>query len=279
VTYAYDGTGRLSTVTDPNGGVTEYTYDGSQRMLTIKDPQLIIFLTNEYDPSTGRVTKQTQADTTFYSFSYTLNGSNVIQTDVTDPRGNLSRATFNADGQILTNTEAVGTPDEQVTTYERQAGTNVVLSVTDALNRKTAYSRVTSIAYKNGPTVLGDLTYAYDKAGNRTKLGGTWARTGIPEAVGVTNYNAANRQLTFGDKTLTYDNNGNLSSIVDANGTTLYTWNARNHLTGLSSPALGASFAYDGLVRREQKTVNSFLTEFLFDGVNPVQESSGAVVK
>ena len=39
-----------------------------------------------------------------------------------------------------------------------------------------AASRVTSITYKqNGTTVIGDLTYEYDKAGNRTKIGGSWA--------------------------------------------------------------------------------------------------------
>jgi RHS repeat-associated protein len=35
---------------------------------------------------------------------------------------------------------------------------------------------------------------------------------------------------------------------------------------------------YDGLGRREAKTINGSLTEFLFDGRNPVQESSGATI-
>jgi RHS repeat-associated protein len=96
--------------------------------------------------------------------------------------------------------------------------------------------------------------------------------------VNSTNYNAANQQLTFGDKTLTYDNNGNLMSITDANGTTLYSWNARNQLAAISGPNVNASFLYDGLGRREKKTIGGSLTEFLYDGVNPVQETSGATV-
>jgi len=140
-------------------------------------------------------------------------------------------------------------------------------------------SRVTGITYKqNGTTVLGDLTYEYDKAGNRTKIGGSFARTGIPQAINTTAYNAANHQTTFGDKTLTYDNNGNLQTITDSGGTTTYTWNARNQLTGISGPGVSASFVYDGLGRREKKTISSNLTEFLFDGVNPVQETSGAAI-
>jgi RHS repeat-associated protein len=126
--------------------------------------------------------------------------------------------------------------------------------------------------------VLGDLTYEYDKAGNRTKIGGTWARTGMPQSLTNTSYDTNNRQLSFGDKTLTYDDNGNLTTITDSSGTTIYQWNARNQLSGINGPNVNASFAYDGAGRREKKTINGSLTEFLYDGVNPVQETSGASV-
>ncbi len=142
-----------------------------------------------------------------------------------------------------------------------------------------AASRVTSITYKqNGTTVLGDLTYEYDKAGNRTKIGGSWARTGMPEPLTTTSYDANNRQLTFGDKTLAYDDNGNLQSITDSNGTTLYQWNPRNQLVGISGPNLSATFVYDADGRREKKIINGNLTEFLYDGANPVQEKAGAAI-
>jgi RHS repeat-associated protein len=138
---------------------------------------------------------------------------------------------------------------------------------------------VTSITYKqNGTTVIGDLTYEYDKAGNRTKIGGSWARTGMPEPITTTNYDANNRQLIFGDKTLTYDDNGNLQAITDSNGTTLYSWNARNQLVGINGPTVDASFVYDGMARREKKTVNGSLIEFLYDRLNPVQETSGVTI-
>jgi len=622
VTYTYDASGRLETVTDPAGGVTRYTYDAAHRVLTLKDPRQIVFLTNEYDVS-GRVVRQTQADGSIYQFAYTNDATGkIIQTDVTDPRGNVRRVTFNGDGQIVTDTYALGKPEEQATTYNRQSGTNLALSVTDPLNRTTSYtynsmgnvtsvmrlagtadavtttftyeavynqvitvtdplnhtttfrydlkgnlisttnplnqtttltrngsgqvisrsdplnnttqftyefgdfvtttdplgnttirvtdlggravnvtnpignptiydydllnrltqttdplngvtafgydpngnllsvtdarsnattytydnmdrlatrvdplirsesyqydldsnmtqftdrksqataysydalnrrtgvtyadtsttaytydagnrlmqvvdsiagtitrsydglnrltsettpqgsvsytydtagrrasmsvsgqssvvysydnsnrltqitqgsstvsyiydaagrrtsltlpngvlveysydtaSRLTEIKYKqNGTTLLGNLTYEYDKNGNRTKIGGTFARTGLPQGITLTAYNAANHQTTFGDKTLTYDNNGNLQTITDGSGTTTYTWNARNQLTGISGPGVSASFVYDGLGRREKKTINGSLTEFLYDGVNPVQETSGVTV-
>jgi RHS repeat-associated protein len=140
-------------------------------------------------------------------------------------------------------------------------------------------SRITSIVYKqNGSTVLSDLTYEYDKNGNRIQTGGSFARTGIPQAVGSTTYNAANHQTSFGDKALTYDNNGNLQTITDSGGTTTYSWNARNQLVGISGPGVNATFVYDGLGRRGKKTINGSLTEFLYDGLNPVQETSGAAI-
>jgi YD repeat-containing protein len=77
---------------------------------------------------------------------------------------------------------------------------------------------------------------------------------------------------------LTYDNNGNLQTITEPSGTTTYTWNARNQLTGISGPAMSAGFVYDGLGRREKKTINGSLTKFLYDGLNPVQETSGATI-
>ena len=92
----------------------------------------------------------------------------------------------------------------------------------------------------------------------------------------TTNYNGGNQQTTFGDKTLTYDDNGNLISITDSNGMTLYNWNPRNQLIGISGPNVNASFVYDGMGRRQKKTINGSLTEFLYDGVNPVQESSAS---
>jgi RHS repeat-associated protein len=50
---------------------------------------------------------------------------------------------------------------------------------------------------------------------------------------------------------------------------------ARNQLTALSGPGLTASFQYDGLGRRKQKTINGTTTAFLYDGLNIVQELFG----
>jgi RHS repeat-associated protein len=139
VSYQYtaaDLSGRLWKVTDAAGGVTEYGYDASDRLATIEDARGITYLTNVYDAN-GRVQTQTQADTTTFQFAYTVVNGKVTQTDVTDPRGFVRRVTFNASGYGVTDTAAFGQPIAQTVTYEREPGTNLILSVTDPLSRVT----------------------------------------------------------------------------------------------------------------------------------------------
>ena len=90
-------------------------------------------------------------------------------------------------------------------------------------------------------------------------------------------YNATNQQLALGNKSLTFDANGNLATLTDPAGTTTYIWDARNRLASLSGPGLSGSFQYDALGRRVKKTVNGTPTNFLYDGDNLVQKLSNGV--
>jgi RHS repeat-associated protein len=158
VRYEYDASQRLVKVTDPAGGVTEYTYDASSRMLTLKDARGIVFLTNEYyatGADAGRVKKQTLADpSATYQFAYTNDAQGrITQTDITDPRGYVRRVTFNAAGYELTDTRALGEPEAQTTTFERDPDPSrggLVRAATDALIRRTEYDYDT---YGNVTTV------------------------------------------------------------------------------------------------------------------------------
>ena len=134
-------------------------------------------------------------------------------------------------------------------------------------------SRLTGLTYKQGSTTLGDLSYTYDAAGQRTAVGGTWARTSLPAALASATYDDANQIATWGATSFTYDDNGNLTS----DGVRSFTWDSRNQLVLLTGP-VPASFAYDGFGRRRSKTVASTTTGFLYDVLNPVQELSGGSV-
>ncbi|WP_181885670.1 RHS repeat-associated core domain-containing protein [Trinickia dinghuensis] len=113
---------------------------------------------------------------------------------------------------------------------------------------------MTGISYANGGTTLGNVTYAYDNAGRRTQIGGSVATITLPAAL----------------TSATFDANGNLT----ADGSLGYGWDSRNRLISLTGAAT-ASFAYDATGRRTGKTINGTTTNFLYDGVNVVQELAG----
>src|SRR2546426_8073886 len=101
---------------------------------------------------------------------------------------------------------------------------------------------------------------------------GTLARTGLPSPVSGTAYDAANRLTQWGTVALTYDANGNLLG----DGANSYSWDVRDRLASLSG-GNAATFQYDALGRRIQKTISGVATAFLYDGNNPAQEVSGGI--
>lgn len=231
VGYTYDASGRLWKVTDPAGGVKEYTYDAAHRMTTLKDPKGIVFLTNEYDTS-DRVVRQTLADGSLYQFAYVADGSGrITQTDVTDPLGRVRRVTFNTAGYALSDTRALGLPEQQTFSYERDAN-NLRRAVTDPLSRR----RETQ----------------YDAFGNVTSA--TWL-AGTPEAVTQTAtyepqyQQIASRTDALGHTThFAHDARGNLIEVEDALGHRVQlAYNAVGQVTGITDP-LGhtTNLAYDG---------------------------------
>jgi RHS repeat-associated protein len=233
VTYSYDAGGRLIRVVDANGGVWNYTYDAFNQMTSVQDPRGIFYLANQYDQN-GRVIRQTQADNTSFAFNYTTDQvtGKVTQTDMTDPRGIVTRMAFTANGYTSSKIAALGRPEQRSITYNRDPNTNLLNSVTDPLGRQTAYT--------------------YDANGNVltvTELAGT------PNAVtsSFTYEPNFNQRSSITDPLnhttqLSYDGSGNLTSITDPLGhqTTLQ-YNSQGLPVAILDPAGNAlQFGYDG---------------------------------
>ena len=132
-------------------------------------------------------------------------------------------------------------------------------------------NQITLITYRYGTTTLGDLGYAYDGAGRRTILGGTWARTGLPSAVTAATYDAANQLTVWGTETRQYDANGSLAS----DGLTSYSWDARQRLSGTSG-ASAKMFAYDAIGRRVSATIDGASASYLYDGANHLSKTANS---
>src|SRR5215467_6035797 len=240
VSYGYDAQFRLQTVTDAGGGITTYTYhpQGAQYALieTIKDARQIVYLSNAWDVTNRRVTRQTMADGGAYQFTYTVDGNGLItQTDVADPRGYLRRVTFNPSGYPLSDTRALGTAESQQTSYVRSVPnlpfSNLVSRMTDALNRSIdltydALANVLTVTRYLGMTPI-TTTYAYEPTFSRV----------------VRSQDPLNHTTTF-----TYEASGarNLESITDPLGhRTSFTHDAQGQPLTVTTPAGTTQLSYD----------------------------------
>jgi RHS repeat-associated protein len=260
-TYVYDALDRLSQVTFADTATITYTYDTGDRLSPIVDSTngTIVRTYDDLDHLTGETTAEG-------AVTYTYDAAGRRKTMNVSGQAVVNYTYDNAN-QLKTITQGTSTVS---LTYDN-AGRRSTLTYPNGILATYGYdnaNQLTNLTYTLGTSTLGDLRYAYDAAGQRTMVDGSWARTGLPATLTAATYNGGN-QLTAWDATqFSYDLNGNL--IGD--GTTMYSWNARNQLAGLSGGVL-ANFAYDGAARRRSKTISG-TTRFLYDGLNLVQELS-----
>jgi RHS repeat-associated protein len=265
--YEYDPPDRLERVTYADASTVEYVYDAGDRLREIIDSTVgPTPITREYDPR-DRLTSETTPEGTI-SYTYDLDGRRDTMTVEGQPTVTYGYDDAHHLTSITQGTSVVSMTYDNADRRETLTLPNGIVTTSEYDNA----NQLTGLTYTLGETTLGTLTYAYDDVGNRTSVGGTWARTGLPQAVASATYDAANRIATWAVTDFSYDANGNLAS----DGLTTYLWNARNQLTGLAG-GQAASFGYDGLGRRRTKTVGGAATSFLYDGVNTVQELAGGV--
>jgi RHS repeat-associated protein len=269
--FVYDELNRLVSGNYADGTTTDFVYDAGHRLTRARDSAAGT-ITNQYDILDRLNAQTTDQGTVKYEY---------------DVAGRRRKMTVTGQSSVTYNYDAASRLTEIT------QGVQIVNFAYDSLHRRArielgdgvsteyeydAASRLTAMIYRNALGVLGDLTYQYDHVGNRTGVGGSFARVLLPGAVGSANYDSANRQLQFGNNSMVYDSNGNLSKLTNASGVTNFNWDARNRLVLSTGHGVNNSFAYDVFGRREKKNINGQLTRILYDGVNPVQENSGTAV-
>jgi len=291
--YTWDGNSNLTQATDRNGNLTQYTYDALNRPTQIG----FGYSGGSYQSTVGLTwdggNRLTQAvDSIAGTIVRSYDGLDNL-TDEQSPQGEVTygydaasrRTSMQVAGQ-----GAVGYSwdnADRLTTIT-QGSASVSLGY-DGANRRTtltlpngvtvsyAYdnaSHLTQLSYGTGgagSTDVGTLTYSYDTAGHVINKAGTLAATTVPSAVSGNSFNADNAMTGFNGQSLSYDANGNLTY----DGTNTYSWDARNHLTGISG-GVSASFVYDPFGRRAEKVIGGTTTQFLYDGLNPLQELDSA---
>jgi RHS repeat-associated protein len=222
VGYSYDTDGRLWRVTDLNGGVTEYLYNANHQLTSVRDPRGNVYITVAYNTD-GRVVSQQAIDGGSYAFNYTVNtAGEVVRTDFTNSRGHVRRTDFNDDGYLISDTRAVGLPEQRTAVFERAAGTNLVMATVDPLARRTQYGydprgNVTEVVALAGTANQVTETFTYDAMTSQvTSVTDALGRVTSVEyspvtkaILGVTN--PAGERLSFES-----DSAGRLTAFVDA---------------------------------------------------------------
>jgi RHS repeat-associated protein len=286
----YDLAGNMSTHTDQKGQVTSFTYDALNRLQFVGYNTVVnggttsydSTITYTYDPG-GRITQL--LDSASGTITKTYDDLNLISTETT-AQGTLTHAydaagrpaTFTVGGQSPINysydnanrlTLMVQGASTIGFTYDN-ASRRSSLTLPNGINIAYSYddaSHLTSLSYYFGMNLLGTVTYAYDRLGRKSQMGGSFGRTLLPSAVTSAAYDVANELTNWNGLALSYDTNGNMLS----DGVNSFAWNARNQVVSLN----GVGLQYDALNRR---TKNAAGTSFLYDGSNAVQELSGTTV-
>lgn len=245
VTFSYNSSGLLSTITDPTGRTVTYSYDSSGNLISSTDPE-------------GNVT----------TYSYTPGTNNLVQ--ITDPLGNVTSLTYGGSGgQIRTLTDPTGAvtnftfnSDDSTNVKDARGNTTTYLhddsiritKVTDALGntQSTSYTPDSNVASITDP-LSNITTYSYDVNNNMTTA--SWP-TGAKYTYA---YNDSNHpfyptiqtdpqgnQLTY-----TYNGNGDLTQVRDSTNdgtgsTTKYSYNANGTLASMTDPGGNVTtYSYD----------------------------------
>lgn len=259
VSYAYTS-GRLTSVTDVRGKSWTYQYDAGGRLEKIIDPLGHAQVTNVYDAATGRITSQTDATsrTTLFAWDPTTQTATITDpsghvwkdvyenfilvkkidgtgktaqlghdgdlnaTTITSTGGEATTQTFDADGNVLTQTgpPSLGSPQK---TYTYNALDEVV-TVTDPRGKVTSYT--------------------YDGSGNVL----TVTQDGV--LIWTYTYDASGRMATSTDAnssttSYSYDSDGNVASITGpdpdgpgplGNPITSFTYDSQGNMLSETSP-------------------------------------------
>jgi RHS repeat-associated protein len=289
--YTYvPASGRVASITAPDGNKLTYTYDGP----------LLLTTTMSAGPASGVVTRTYDADFRLATEAVTGGQSVTYGYDsdsLLTAAGALSM-TRSATTGFVTGTTLGGVTESRTydsfgaeQTYSEYFGATPLYSVDygtrDALGR--IVSKKETIAgeqhvYVYGYDARGRLTdvtkdgtpfsrYDYDANGNRL--------TG-PGLTTSPVYDAQDRLLSYGSCTYSYRPDGSLQTKTCPDGVTTYDYDVFGNLRGVTLPGGTAiSYVIDGQNRRVAKKVNGVLVEsFLYR--NPLQpvvwfDGSGAV--
>ncbi|AXA94511.1 RHS repeat protein [Massilia sp. YMA4] len=300
--YGRDPAGNMTTRAVGASGTTTYTYDGQNRLTNVTYPGKTPAVTKTYT-KTGKLK--------------VVSSSAAIRTYQYDPNDNLASETISVDGINFT-TKYTYNGNDQLDSITYPASGRIVRYQPDVLGRPTIVGTyvtgveywpsgmVKQISYGNGTvsayaqharlwpasfytgragTPFMNSQYAYDGAGNITSItdsidGSNSRAMGFDKINRLTSISGP-----WGDGSITYSPNGNITSQILGNQGLYYNYDNANRLTSVSGTratsysydaygniTMGSArtFDYDGVPNL--RCVNCFdstlKVEYVYDGLN-----------
>ena len=230
LTYAYDKTGNLVSVTDADGHTETYDYDllNRETRRTARDGGVQETLYDKNGNAVRRINPvQYLSDKSGLTYSYDL--CNRLSR-VTSPAGSiLEENTYNAAGDLLKRTDGMG---------------NGVSMAYDLMGRRLSAATAAGSSQQWEYDAIGNVRASTDGLGNRTEFTlDKWGRiTGIRKADGS-------------HESYTYDLMGNMTSSTDGEGhTTLMEYDTSGQMVKRTDPSGKTEYyGYD----REKRLVSS----------------------
>jgi RHS repeat-associated protein len=277
VTFQYDSRGRITQTAKTLDGSTYTTtsaYDGLGRMTSVSYPTSPIkTVTYTYD---GPQLKSVQEGATTY---VTYAGWNALGQPATSTFGNgvVTTHTYaNTANATCTQqtfrlctlkTQKGATPLYQDLQYHYENNGNVDILYDNAVaahagDQNFVYDDLDRLTLANGPYgasgVNATLSYAYDEIGNLTLNSQLSASAYVYPASGASSVRP-HAVTTAGVNSYTYDANGNM--LTGAGRT--YTWNQENKPLTVTQSGTTTTFVYDGDGGRVKKIVSTTTTRYI----------------
>jgi RHS repeat-associated protein len=259
VSYQYNYAGEVTSATYPSGRAVKPTYDAIGRFSSLADTSATYLSGMAYNsvmqPTGFTLGNGASASMTYSAdrlqpnaITYSKSGTTLFGQSYTY---GLSSAN---NGEMTAITDSVDTGRNMTYTY-------------DSLDR---LSNAKSQGSTNYPA--WGLSFTYDRYGNRTGQSISSGCTGLTCPTSSVTVSATTNRLT--SSPYTYDANGNMTN--DAVNTTTY--DAENRVVSAAGASGTATYSYDGMGRRVQKTFGGATTTYVLAANDVLSEYSGSTL-
>jgi RHS repeat-associated protein len=237
--FTYDDRGRKIAATDEQGRTTKYTYDELERLVRSEDDKggVTTFDYTELPQGCG-------------SCSLVKNPSRVVY-----PDGRVVSNLYDAEGRLLSRTNATGTSEQATTTYTYDEDNNLI-AVVDSLGGITRSTYDDEHHRISTTDPLGRTTlWAYDDRGNVLSM------TAPSGAITKNEHDSNDRLIKTTDAAgnatrYSYDVLGNVTQIIDALGqTTRHEYDGKRRTATILPDGTRQTWEYDA-AERVIKTTN-----------------------